>query len=161
MQNFDISENLVVSLDKISLRDLRVISLVHLNATSNYISVIDEEAFLRQSKLETVDLSKNSLRNIETKNLICNPSLEILSLSSNQDLRLSEDCPFLYSQSLRLLKLSDRVHSYLPPEAFRNLPVLQEIYILHNKFEVLNSVRRVWKFNVVICKSYLTDGFTV
>jgi len=62
VQNFDISENVVVPLDKISLRDLRVISLVQLNATSNYISVIDEEAFLGQSKLQTVDLSNNSLR---------------------------------------------------------------------------------------------------
>jgi len=64
VQNFDISENVVVPLDKISLRDLRVILFVQLNATSNYISVIDEEAFLRQIKLQSVDLSNNSLRNI-------------------------------------------------------------------------------------------------
>ena len=64
MQNFDISENVVVPLDKISLRNLRVISLVQLNATSNCNNIIDEEVFLGQRKLQSVDLSNNSLSNI-------------------------------------------------------------------------------------------------
>jgi len=84
MQNLDISDSVVLSLDKTSLRDLGVISLVQLNASRNYISDIDEEAFLRQSKLQRVDLSSNSLMNIEPKTFIRNSSLEILSLSSNQ-----------------------------------------------------------------------------
>ena len=107
MQNLDFSDNVVVSLDKTSLRDLGVISLVKLNASRNYISETYEEAFLGQSKLQTVDLSCNSLMNTEAKTFIRNPSLEILSLSSNQYLRLPEEGPLLYSQSLRVLKLSD------------------------------------------------------
>jgi Leucine-rich repeat (LRR) protein len=78
MQNLDISDNVVKSLDKTSLRDLRVNSLVKVNASRNYIKETDEEAFLGQSKLQTVDLSSNSLRNIEPKTFIRNPSLEIL-----------------------------------------------------------------------------------
>ena len=69
-QNLDISDNVVVSLDKTSLTDLWVISVVQLNASSNYISDIDEEAFLGQSKLQTVDLSSNSLMYIEPKTFI-------------------------------------------------------------------------------------------
>jgi len=105
VQNLDISQNVVVSLDKTSLRDLRVISLVQLNASSNYISVIDEEAFLGHSKLQTVDRSSNSLNIIEPKSCIHIPSLETLSLFSNQDLILPEDGPSLYSKSLRVLNL--------------------------------------------------------
>jgi len=124
MQNLDISDNVIVSLDKTSLRDLGVISFVQLNASRNYISDIDEEAFLGQSNLQTVDFSSNRLRNIEAKIFIRNPSLEILSLSSKQYLRLPEEGPFLYSQSLRVLKLSDCNFYHLPPETFQKLPNL-------------------------------------
>jgi len=84
VQNLDISDNGIEFLNKTSLRDLGVISLVQLNASRNYIREIDEEAFLGQSKLQRVDLSSNSLMNIEPKTFIRNSSLEILSLSSNQ-----------------------------------------------------------------------------
>jgi hypothetical protein len=139
MQNLDISDNVFVSLDKTSLRDLGVISLVQLNASRNYIDYIDEEAFLGQSKLQTVDLSSNSLMNIETKTFIRNPSLETLSLSSNQYIRLPEEGPFLASQSLRVLKLSDCNLYHLPLETFQELPNLQELYISHNYLTGLQS----------------------
>jgi hypothetical protein len=51
VQNLDISDNVVVSLDKTSLRDLGLISLVKLNASRNNINDIDDETFLGQSKL--------------------------------------------------------------------------------------------------------------
>jgi hypothetical protein len=158
MQHLDISNNVIVSLDKTSLRDLGVISLVQLNASRNYISDIDEEAFLGQSKLQTVDLSSNSLMLIEPKSFIRNPSLEILSLSSNQHLRLPEEGPFLYSQSLRVLKLSDCNLYYFPPKTFQNLPNLQELYLSYNKIEVLNSLQSVGSLTFLdVGHNYLTD----
>jgi Leucine-rich repeat (LRR) protein len=158
MQNLDISDNVIVSLDKTSLRDLGVISLVQLNASRNYISDIEEEAFLGQSKLQTVDLSSNSLMIIETKTFTRNPSLDILSLSSNQYLRLPEEGPFLLSKSLRVLKLSDCNFYYLPPETFQELPNLQELYISHNKFEVLDSVPSAGGLAFLdVSHNYLTD----
>jgi Leucine-rich repeat (LRR) protein len=158
MQHLDISNNVIVSLDKTSLRDLGVISLVQLNASRNYISDIDEEAFLGQSKLQTVDLSSNSLMHIETKTFIRNPSLEILSLSSNQYLRLPEEDPFLYSYSLRVLKLADCNLYYFPPQTFQKLPNLQELYISHNKFEVLSSLQSVGSLTLLdVGHNYLTD----
>jgi hypothetical protein len=135
-----------------------VISLVQLNASRNYISDIDKEAFLGHSNLQTVDLSNNSLMLIEPKTFIHNPSLEILSLSSNQYLRLPEEGPFLYSQSLRVLKLADCNLHYFPPETFQKLPNLQELYISHNKFEVLNSVQSVGSLTYLdLDHNYLTD----
>ena len=158
MQNLDISDNVIVSLDKTSLRNLGVISLVELNASRNYISDIDEEAFLGQSKLQTVDLSSNSLMNMESKSFIRNPSLEILSLSSNHYLRLPEEGPFLYSQSLRVLKLADCNLYYLPPTTFQKLPNLEELYISHNKFEVLNFVQSVGRLTFLdVGYNYLRD----
>ena len=135
-----------------------VISLVQLNASRNYISKTYEEAFFKQSKLQTVALSSNSLINIETKTVICNPSLEILSLSSNQYLRLPEEAPFLYSQSLRVLKLSDCNFYRLPPETFQRLPELQVLNISHNKIEILNSVQSVGSLTFLdVSHNYLTD----
>jgi len=158
MQNLDISDNFIVSLDKTSLGDLGVFSLVQLNASSNYIYHIDEEAFLGQSKLQIVDLSSNSLIIIEPKTFIRNPSLEILSLSSNQYLTLPEEGPFLVSQSLRVLKLADCNLYYLAPETLQKLPNLQELYISHNKFEVLNFVQSVGRLTFLdVGYNYLTE----
>ena len=158
MQNLDISDNVIESLDKTSLRDLGVISLVKLNASRNYISDIDERAFLGQRKLQTVDLSSNSLVIIEPKTFMRNPSLEILSLSSNQDLRLPEEGPFLASRYLRVLKLSDCNLDHLSPEAFQELPNLQELYISHNQIETLNSLQGVGRLRLLdISHNYLTE----
>ena len=158
MQQLDISNNVIVSLDKTSLRDLGVISLVELNASRNYISDIDEEAFLGQRKLQTVDLSSNILMLMESRTFIRNPSLEILSLSSNQYLNLPEEGPFLYSQSLRVLKLADCNLYYFPPETFQKLPNLKELYISHNKIEVLNSLQSVGSLTFLdVGYNYLTD----
>jgi len=158
MQNLDISDNVVVSLDKTSLRDLGVISLVQLNASRNHIYVVDKEAFLGHRKLQTVDLSSNSLNIIETKTFTRSPSLEILSLSSNQDLRLPEEGPFLYSTSLKVLKLSACNLSHIPPKAFVKLPNLQELYIAYNKIGMLYNVQGVGHVTTLdISHNYLRD----
>jgi hypothetical protein len=57
--------------------------VVCLNAPRNFVSDIDDEAFLGERKLQTVDLSNNSLKNIEPESFISNPTPEILSLYSN------------------------------------------------------------------------------
>ena len=126
MQNFDITDtrNIIESLNRTSLMDQGVISLVQLNASRNYIRETDEEAFLGQSKLQTVDLSSNSFRIIEPKTFISNPSLEVLSLSSNQYLRVPKEVLFLYSNFLRFLQLSACNLSHSPPKAFEKLPNL-------------------------------------
>jgi hypothetical protein len=165
VQNLDISDNLLLSLDKTSLRDPGVFSLVQLNASRNYISHIDEEAFLGQSKLQTVDLSSNSLVIIEPKTFKSNPSLEILSLSSNQDLRLPEESPFLYSTSLRVLQLLACNLSHIPPKAFQELPNLQQLYIAYNKIGILYNVQGVGHLTTLdISHNYLrhldSDIFT-
>jgi Leucine-rich repeat (LRR) protein len=158
VQNLDISDNVIESLNKTSLRDLGVISLVQLNASRNYIKETDEEAFLGQSKLQTVDLSSNSLMIIEPKIFIRNPSLEILSLSSNQHLRLPEEGPFLYSPSLRVLQLAACNLSHIPPNTFQELPNLQELYIAYNKIGMLYNVQGVGHLTTLdISHNYLRD----
>jgi len=158
VQNLDISDNVIESLDKTSLRDLGVISLVQLNASRNYIRETHEEAFLGQSKLQTVDLSSNSLMNIEPKTFIRNPSLDILSLSSNQYLHLPEEGPFLYSSSLRILQLSACNLSHIPPKAFQGLPNLQELYITYNKIGMLYNVQGVRHLTTLdVSHNYLRD----
>jgi hypothetical protein len=158
VQNLDISDNVIESLNKTTLRDLGVISLVQLNASRNYIKETDEEAFLGQSKLQTVDLSSNSLMIIEPKTFIRNPSLEILSLSSNQHLRLPEEGPFLYSTSLRILQLVACNLSHIPPNTFQELPNLQKLYIAYNKIGMLYNVQGVGHLTTFdISHNYLRD----
>ena len=143
MQNLDISRNILQSLDKTSLGDKGVASLVHLNASRNCISVIDKEAFLYQTKLQTVDLSSNSLTHIEPKTFIRSLSLQMLSLSNNKNFSLHEGGSFLSSTSLRVLHLSACNLSHIPPQTFRYLPKLQELYLSHNQIITLYPLQGV------------------
>ena len=158
VQNFDISDNHIMSIDKTSLKAMGVVSLVQLNASRNYISDIHEEAFLGQSKLKAVDLSSNSLIFIEPKTFKRNPSLERLSLSNNQHLTLPEERPFLDSASLRVLQLSNCDLSHIPPTTFQYLPNLQELDISHNKIEILNPLQSVGHLRLLdVGHNHLTD----
>ena len=143
MQNLDISENLLESIDKTSLKDTGVASLVQLNASRNYISNIDEEAFLEQTKLQTVDLSSNSLTYISPKTFMRNPSFQVLSLSNNEHFSLPEGGSFLLCTSLRELHLSACNLTHIPPKTFQDLPNLQELYISHNQIIILYPLQGV------------------
>jgi Leucine-rich repeat (LRR) protein len=132
-------------------------SLVQLNASRNYITDIHEEAFLKQTKLETVDLSSNSLTHIEPKTFIRNPSLQTLSLSNNQNFRLSEDS-FLSSTSLTVLHLSACNLSHIPPKTFQELPNLRQLYISHNQIITLHPLQGVQHLTTLdVSDNYLRD----
>jgi len=158
MQNLDISENLLESLDKTSLRDAGVASLVQLNASRNYISDVHEEAFLEQTKLQTVELSSNSLTYISPKTFMRNPSFHVLSLSNNAHFSLPEGGSFLSSTSLRELHLSACNLSHIPPKTFRNFPNLQELYISHNQIIILYPLQGVKHLTTLdMSHNYLRD----
>jgi hypothetical protein len=114
-----------------------VSSLVQLNASNNYISDIDEEAFLELTKLQTVDLSSNHLTYINPKTFTRNPFFQVLSLSNNEHFSLPEGSSFLSSTSLTVLHLSACNLSHIPPKTFEHLPKLQELYISHNQIVIL------------------------
>ena len=67
------------------------------------------------------------------------------------------ECPFLYSQSLRFLKLSDCNLYHLPQETFQKLPNLQELYTSHNQIENMNSIQSVGRLTLHVRNNYLTD----
>jgi hypothetical protein len=94
---------------------------------------------------------------IEPKTFLRNP-LEILSLSNNQHLTLPGGSSFLQSKSFRVLHLSDCNLSHNPPNIFRDLPNLQELYISHNKIEVLHPLQSVGRLTVLdVGHNWLTD----
>jgi hypothetical protein len=158
VQNLDISNNILQSLDKTSLRDKGLASLVHLNASRNYISDIDEEAFLEQTNLQTVELSSNLLTGINPKTFTHNPSFQVLSLSNNKHFRLPEGGSFLLSTSLTVLYLSACNLSHIPPKTFQNLPNLQELYISHNQIVTLYPLQGVHKLTTLdVSHNYLGD----
>ena len=158
MQILDIFDNVLQFLDKTSLRHPGLASLVQLNASRNYISDIHEEAFLYQTKLQTVDLSSNSLKHIETKTFIRSPSLQMLSLSNNKHFSLNEGGSFLSSTSLRVLHLSACNLSHIPPKTFQALPNLQELHISHNQIITLYPLQGVQHITTLdMSDNYLKD----
>ena len=154
----NLSENLLEFLDKTSLRDVGVNSLVQLNASRTCISDIHEEAFLKQTKLQTVDISSNSLTHIKPSTFKHNPSLHVLSLSNNKQYSLPEGGSFLASKSLRVLHLSACNLSHIPPKTFQQLPNLQQLYISHNQIITLNPLKGVKHLATLdMSYNYLTD----
>jgi uncharacterized protein YjbI with pentapeptide repeats len=146
-----------MSLDKKSLRDKELASLVHFNASRNYISDIDEEAFLEQTNLQTVDLSSNYLTYIDPKTFKRNP-IKLLSLSNNKHFRLPEGGSFLSSTSLTVLHLSACNLPHIPPKTFQHLPNLQELYISHNHIFVLYPFQGVNKLTTLdVSYNYLRN----
>jgi len=158
VQILDITENFLESLDKTSLRDMGVASLVQLNASRNYIRDIHEEAFLGQTKLQTVDISSNLLTYIEPKTFMHNPSLQMLSLSNNEHFNLPEGGSFLSSRSLRVLHLSACNLSHIPPKTFQHLPNLQELDISHNQITILYPLQAVERLTTLnVSYNYVRD----
>ena len=158
MQELDISGNHLEILDETSLRGVGVSSLEKLNASDCLIYYIHEEAFVRQSKLQTVDLSRNKLVFIEPNTFIRNPFLNTLSLANNELLELPEGGSFLNTKSLKVLDLSACNLSNIPPNTFQELPNLETLYISHNKLTVLPLLQRVEHLNTLdLSHNYLTD----
>jgi len=158
VQELDISGNFLQTLDKTSLQDVGVSSLEKLNASDNHINYIHEEAFVEQSKLQIVDLSRNELMFIEPNTFKKNRFLTTLSLANNEPLKLPDGGPFLNSKSLKVLDLSACNLSIIPPNAFRGIPNLEALYISQNKFKVLPLLQWVERLKILdLSHNYLTD----
>ncbi|XP_033610613.1 phospholipase A2 inhibitor-like [Cryptotermes secundus] len=156
MENLDVSDNSLASLNKTSLSGILVISLIQLNVSRNHIRDIHEETFVGQSRLQTVDLSSNNITYIEPKTFTYNPSLEMLSVSSNKFLVLPEEGPFIHSGSLRVLYLSACDLSHIPPQTFKSVPNLEELYISHNRIETLRPLQGNGRLTLIdVSNNYL------
>jgi hypothetical protein len=123
-------------------------SLVKLNASGNHIHYIHQEAFVAQSKLQTVDLSRNVLVIIEPNTFSQNRLLNTLYLSNNKQLKLPEGGYFLNTKSLKVLDLSACNLSDIPPNTFLELRNLEELYISHNNLKVLPYLQNIQRLRI-------------
>jgi hypothetical protein len=157
VQLLDISGNLLETLDETSLQDVGLSLLKNLNASDNLIYYIHEEAFVRQSQLQTVDLCGNKLVVIEPNTFIQNPLLKTLSLANNELLELPEGGSFLNTRSLIVLDLSACNLSNIPPNTFQELPNLEKLDISHNNLTFLPLLQRVEHLSKLdLSHNYLT-----
>ena len=151
LQRLDFSDNILVTLDQTSLKDVGASSLEHLKASDNLTHYIYEEAFVEHRKLHTVDLSRNILEFIEPNTFKHNRHLKTLLLANNEHLNLPKRNSFLISNSLTILDLSAFNRLHIPPNAFRDIPNLEALYISHNKIKVLpllQTVGRLTKLDI-------------
>ena len=133
-------------------------SLIKLNLSDNHISYIHEQAFARQSKLQTVDLSRNALVFIEPNTFRHNRHLETLSLAYNEHLKLSDEGSLLNAKYLKVLYLSACNLSNIPPKTFWHIPKLEILYISHNKLKVLPHLQGVQRLKILdVGHNYLAD----
>jgi hypothetical protein len=78
-------------------------------------------------------------------------------MSRNRFLALPEEGPFLHSASLRVLRLSDCDLRRIPPKAFEKVPNLEELYISHNRIEILRPLQGTGSLTLIdLSNNYLT-----
>ncbi|KAJ9580532.1 hypothetical protein L9F63_024298 [Diploptera punctata] len=146
LQMLNISNNKVEALQKTTLKDLKVISLVELDVSSNLISYVHKEAFIRHPKLEKINLSHNKISRIEASTFKYIPHLNWLSVAGNP---LSEHVPILHSTSLKTFILSSCDLVNIFPFAFNHLPNLKELVLSSNKIEILEPLEGIENVSVL------------
>ena len=103
-----------------------------LDLSGNSISEINENLLKGLSSLVELDLSKNKLQNIpETIQFL--PFLEILRVSNNQLLSIPNGLGAL--TRLKKIYLNENAIQFLPPNVFSKMIGLEEIYLYKNRLE--------------------------
>lgn len=105
--------------------------LTHILATEIGLTMIEEKAFQKCSKLEFLRLTGNSLTDLPARLFTWNEHLSVLDLSENQLIKVDANL-FKDNGNLKVIALSDnRLHS-IPKNLFSNNLKIQELYLAKN-----------------------------
>ncbi|XP_052737662.1 uncharacterized protein LOC112046156 [Bicyclus anynana] len=102
-----------------------------LDLSKNKINRIDEDAFVRMSRLTYLDLSENRINNLPLGIFAKTTGLEVIILSRNY----FSEVPKFQSPSLRILHLSNCQITNLDTNSMTEMPTLLEINLSLNEIE--------------------------
>lgn len=108
------------------------VNLKRIDATSNGIEEVSEDAFVDCKSLKHIDLSKNSIKELEMNTFNRNPNLTIINLEENRLESLPEEL-FLDLEELHTLNLSSNCLTSLSKKIFKHLKNLMFVNLNHNQ----------------------------
>uniref|UniRef100_A0A224XQ64 Putative toll-like receptor 4 isoform x2 n=1 Tax=Panstrongylus lignarius TaxID=156445 RepID=A0A224XQ64_9HEMI len=135
----ELSNNYISLLRDNIFQDLGFERIIVLNLNNNAINEIGLNAFKGLKYIKFIDLSGNHLYKLDAATFENNPSLEHLILSSNPLRSIPYQRPFLISNSLQNLEISQCRFSYFPPDSFAFLPSLNHLNISNNDILMLHE----------------------
>lgn len=101
------------------------------------LTFLDENAFEKCTKLESVELSDNSLTTLPPKIFYWNEQLEYVGLFHNKLIHLDENV-FQNNKKLNLIILTENQLRYLPTNLFKNVLSLMTLYLEYNHISDLS-----------------------
>ncbi|XP_034832891.1 leucine-rich repeat-containing protein 15-like [Maniola hyperantus] len=113
------------------LRSENTFNIQKLDLSKNKINRIDEDAFVRMSRLTYLDLSENRINNLQLASFARTTSLEVLILSRNY----FTEVPKFQSPSLRNLHLSNCQITNIDMNSLTEMNTLLEINLSLNQIE--------------------------
>ena len=140
LEILDLGQNFLEHVPTEALSSLR--SLRRLVLTSNNIQTLEEHAFADLGSLEVLDLSRNSLANLNGANVFSGLlSLRSLNVAYNvlRKLDTMDEAIFLPLHQLEVLDLTDNQLMNLPTVALNGLPGLRKLFLDYNKIGVLSE----------------------
>lgn len=111
--------------------------LSHFRVTDASLTIIDENAFEKCTKLETVKLNENYLKTLKSGVFASNPDLAIVDLTNNRLFELSDDL-FKNNHNLAKVKLGYNRLDSLPSDLFKNNAKLTELSVNDNRLTELS-----------------------
>lgn len=132
VQWLQLSNNSIYELQDNIFEDLGLEHIMTLNLDNNAIQSIALKAFSGLFKLRFLDLSGNHLYYLPSGTFQNTPSLQYLFLQGNPLRYMPSNQPFLISQSILVLDISNCRLNYIPKLAFTALPSLVKLNISQN-----------------------------
>lgn len=139
---FDLNnlETVGISSSNISLHPecLQNVSSVRKILLTRNVELHIKSASLHRLSVKTINITLNSLIDLEDVSFLHLPTLEIVRINYNQ-LKVWNPDAFYKTPNVRVLELMSNKLISLPAEAFRNLANLQEIELAGNELEELDE----------------------
>ncbi|PSN35325.1 hypothetical protein C0J52_26084 [Blattella germanica] len=132
------SHNMISALTQLELKGTNVPYIKVLDFSNNKISVIESAALRNLKDLIFLYLSRNDITLLDEDVFEFNPRLEFLKLDGNF-LDLPVRRPFLNVPSLKSLDLASCNIRYIPELTFVKVQNLEELRLSHNRMKILNA----------------------
>lgn len=103
---------------------------------------VDENAFVKCTKLETIDLSMNSLTSLPPGTFFWNSNLKYVYLWNNKLTEIDENF-FKYNENLIKIALNGNFLKVVPTNLFRNLVNLKNLWMQANQISDLSFLEEM------------------
>ncbi|CAF0827465.1 unnamed protein product [Brachionus calyciflorus] len=146
--DLDLSHNFLPSLP-FNFLNIKYLSLLNLNLSSNQIREIRNYEFSSMTLLERLDLSSNLITNVANKSFYSLKKLKYIDLANNYLTQIPKNLFHDQKESLEYLNLNHNNLTQVAKEAFKYLGHVKYMHLSQNKIEILKNYSFGFMFNLI------------